>query len=324
MATTKRSHIPFTRRKFLRGMASFAGVAAVGSSGIGLSSLRAAVPVAYASWTLKASATQEAFGDGATVDFFRYQAHLGSESRGNLPYFEAAEGSLVVITVFNDLPILIRPQIPGVALGPNIAPGTTGWFHFTMPAAGTYLLGQARLSMLSGPIGFAGVMVSRPANGAQELWSGGPAFDREYVLHYQDSDKRWNDDVAQLTLPNSAVYEPNYFTVNGLSYPDTTTDADTFLACQSGERMLLRLSNSGRMRQSIHFHGYHVETAARDNVPNTMLPAKDTVEVASGSTTDVILTVNQTGVFPVHPHSLTAVTANGLYSFGQLTLIEAV
>ena len=59
-------------------------------------------------------------------------------------------------------------------------------------------------------------------------------------------------------------------------------------------------------------------------MPNTVLPPKDTVAVPGGGTTDVILNVNQTGLYPVHPHSLTAVTANGLYPYGQLTLIEAV
>jgi hypothetical protein len=50
---------------------------------------------------------------------------------------------------------------------------------------------------------------------------------------------------------------------------------------------------------------------------------KDTVEVASGTTVELILDVNQTGSYPVHPHSLTAVTANGLYPYGALNLIVA-
>jgi hypothetical protein len=317
----------FTRRRFLHGMTAAAGVAVVGTSRLGLSSLHAATAssAAYTLWAMEAKKVTETFPDGSVVDFFRYLPLQGSDTRGTLPFFEETEGATIVVAVKNSLAVAIRPEIPGVASGPMIAPGATDWFRFTMPAAGTYVLGQANYRELSGPLGLAGVMVSRPSSGAQELWNGGPAFDREYILHYQDSDDRWNSAAAAGNLPNQAVYEPNFFTLNGLSYPNTSADADSHIACLLGERVLLRLSNSGRMRQSIHFHGYHVEIAARGNVPNTMLPPKDTVELSpSGGTTDLILTVNQVGTYPVHPHSLTAVTSNGLYPYGQLTLIEAI
>ena len=38
------------------------------------------------------------------------------------------------------------------------------------------------------PHGLAATLVSRPTSGLQELWSGGPSFEREYVLLYEDAD----------------------------------------------------------------------------------------------------------------------------------------
>jgi len=307
-------------------MASAAGVAVVSSHQSGLSPLNAAVfslAPAYTLWAVEAKQVQEAFPDGSSLDFFRYHPLQGSETRGRLPYFEATEGATVVVGVKNSLAIPIRPEITGVAVGPLIAPGQQDWFRFIMPPAGSYQLSQADYGQVSGPLGLAGVMVSRPSSGAQELWNGGPSFDREYVLHYQDSDERWNQAAVSGSLPNLNLYEPNYFTINGLAYPNTTADPDSHIACLLGERVLLRLSNSGRMRHSIHFHGYHVEVAAKNNVPNTILPEKDTLELPAGGTTDLILTVNQVGTYPIHPHSLTAVTTNGTYPYGQLTYIEA-
>ncbi|HED65333.1 MAG TPA: hypothetical protein ENJ09_07240 [Planctomycetes bacterium] len=274
-------------------------------------------------WTLEAVEVQESFADGSTVPFFRFLPLAGTPVRGRLPLLEATEGTMVTLTIVNRLQIPIRPGVVGVGAGPRIAPGATVSLSFRMLPAGSYVFREAAYSQISGVLGLAAALVSRPSSGLNELWNGGPTFDREYILHYQDSDQRWNDAAAMLTFPNLSVYEPNFFTVNGLSYPDTSADPDTLIGCQMGERVLLRLSNAGHMRQAIHFHGYHVDIAARNNVANTMLPPKDTVEVASGSTTDVILTVNQTGLYPVHPHSLTAVTANGLYPYGQLTLISA-
>jgi len=118
------------------------------------------------------------------------------------------------------------------------------------------------------------------------------------------------------------AYEPNYFVVNGLAFPDTVSDPDTLISGLLGERILIRMGNLGRMRQAIHFHGYHLEPLARDNVPETVLPDKDTFPLPAFSTLDVMLVPNQRGLFPIHPHSLTAVAANGRYPFGQLTLMD--
>ena len=109
-----------------------------------------------------------------------------------------------------------------------------------------------------------------------------------------------------------------------MSFPELGDDPDSRIVCNVGDRVLIRFVNLGLMRQSIHFHGYHVEILTRDNQPETALAPKDTFAVTPGGSTVVLLVPHQAGVYPVHPHSLTAVTANGTYPYGQLALIEAV
>ncbi|MCA9003027.1 MAG: multicopper oxidase domain-containing protein, partial [Planctomycetes bacterium] len=109
--------------------------------------------------------------------------------------------------------------------------------------------------------------------------------------------------------------------INGLTYPGTASDPSTYVTGNLGDRILIRMGNLGRMRQSVHFHGYHPEVVARNSVPEAILGSKDTFPLPSSHTVDVILTANQAGTYPLHPHSLTAVTENGLYPGGQLTLI---
>ena len=46
--------------------------------------------------------------------------------------------------------------------------------------------------------------------------------------------------------------------------------------------------------------------------------------LAPFSTMDLDMHVDQVGEFPVHPHSLTSTTDNGLYQGGSVTLIDAV
>jgi len=108
-------------------------------------------------------------------------------------------------------------------------------------------------------------------------------------------------------------YEPNYFFVNGLSFPDTASDADTLVAMNQGEDVALRLINAGAITNPMHFHGYHVEVATRDRTPETVVVDKDTILVRLEECADVILPVTQAGAFPLHTHFVPGVTANGVY-----------
>ncbi len=328
---------PFPSRRSLLGMlAGGLGLTATATAERALKASRASARSTNslpASWALDAVNTAVSFGDGATIPFFEFMSIGGGQTRGLHPYAEATEGDTMTVSVSNSLKVTIRPTILGVARGPWIRPGKSGSFSFTMPPAGTYLLstdqgptgthtaGHGAQAATRPATGLGGTLVSRPASGNQVLYDGGPSFDREYVLLFDDADDRWsavqNDPRALPLTP----YEANYFRVNGLAFPDTFADADTVVAANLGERVLLRLGNLGMTRQSIHMHGYHFDVATRDGAPEHFLGRKDTIQVAHRSTTDIIATVNQTGMFPFHPHNVQAVTANGLYPFGQLVLI---
>ena len=54
-----------------------------------------------------------------------------------------------------------------------------------------------------------------------------------------------------------------------------------------------------------------------------MLPMKDTIGLPGYQTAELRLPVTQPGVYPLHPHSLTTVTDNGVYPAGQILLIDA-
>ncbi len=315
-----------TRRGLIGGLVGGLGAAA------GVSSLHAAP--APSTWSLRALPRTYTFALGDTLTYSRLEHIAGGSLIGSLPLLEATEGQSVQLDIDNQLTGPLRLEVIGVALGPALRGGQSGSFTFTMPPAGTYLVTEARRGIASAgglgaavathpSRGIAAVLISRPSSGLNELWNGGPAFDRETVLLYEDTDDRWNAVLADPTLPPpQAPYEPNFFTVNGLAYPDLPADPTCVPAGQVGERILIRLANLGRMRQSIHFHGFHVDVAARNNQPEAILGQKDTVGLPSRGTVDVILTANQVGVYPLHPHSLTAVTANGYYPFGQLTVIN--
>ena len=127
--------------------------------------------------------------------------------------------------------------------------------------------------------------------------------------------------------PVFGIWIANYFFANGLSYPDTAGDSDTLVSMNQGEDIALRLINAGVITNPMHFHGYHVEVATRNRVPETAVVDKDTVLVNREECVDVILPVLQEGAFPLHTHFVPGVTANGVYVNpfgGALIIMRAV
>jgi FtsP/CotA-like multicopper oxidase with cupredoxin domain len=152
-----------------------------------------------------------------------------------------------------------------------------------------------------------------PADGSNSLYGGGPTFDRQYTLVLSELDDRLNQAVSNGQSYGMAEYEPNYFFVNGLSYPGTAKDDSTLVAMSVGENVAIRFINTGMIVSPMHFHGYHVNVISRNRVGETTVIEKDTVLVDIGECVDVILPVNQSGTYPLHTHFVPGVTANGVY-----------
>lgn len=272
-------------------------------------------------WEIEAARVVQTFNDGSTMPQFRYRSLAGTPSAGEIPLLEAPEHSQVELRVTNNLTFDIQPMIVGRKTGPPIAPGQVRTLDFKMPRSGMFLLTDALLGVAAGPAGLAAMLVSRrvPERSIHAGWD----YDREYFLLYNDTDDSWNNAIDAGQTPDTSSYAPNYHTVNGLTFPDTAADADTTIVCKTGENVLIRCANMGHVRQALHLHGYHAEIVARNNREEAIMGPKDTIPLPGHSTVDLILPVTQPGVFPMHPHSLTTVTDNGLYPHGQILQIIA-
>jgi FtsP/CotA-like multicopper oxidase with cupredoxin domain len=316
------------RRRFLQlaaasGIALPCGGAIAHAVGLGESSdHRPASPL----WEIEAARVEQTFGDGSTVPFFRYRALGSTPVAGTVPVLTGRHGQVARLRVNNTLSRGIRPTIVGGTPGPWIDPGTELTFELPLPPMGTWLLTDHELGDAAGPMGLGAVIISRLGasvrrGGLQSMSL--HRYDREYVLFYVDSDDRWNTAIDAGQPPDFGYYEPNYHTVNNLTFPDTVNDPGTMITCRVGERVLLRLCNLGWVRQAIHFHGYHVTMQRINNQGQSIYGPKDTIPLPGHTTAEILLEVNQPGLFPVHPHSLTTTTDNGLYAGGQITLINA-
>lgn len=299
------------RREFVKSAAVTAGV--FGFSGLTVFTPRRSF-ASTTSFDLTAEASPKILVDGTELTVWQFRDLNGSGPGQLSAGMVIREGEPIDITLYNDLDRPVNFRIPGVVTdGPSIAPGSSHPFSFTAPPAGTYLFHDTVNGDLGRAMGLAGPMVVTPAEGENQLFTDGPAFDRQYTLVLQELDDRVNLAVASGGDFDMADYEPNYFFVNGLSYPNTIADDDTLIAMNVGERVALRFVNAGLIINPMHFHGYHVEVATRNRQVETAVIDKDTVLVDIDECVDVILPCKQPGVYPLHNHYVPAVTANGVY-----------
>ena len=101
---------------------------------------------------------------------------------------------------------------------------------------------------------------------------------------------------------------PNYFTINGKSYPATET-----IEAKVGQKILFRFIGSGQFVHPMHIHGGPFQIVATDGnpVPAAARVTKDTVLVGPGERYDVVWTARQPGKWLVHCHINHHLTNNG-------------
>ena len=299
------------RREFIR-QSSFVAAA------FGMSGLTTLMPrnseAAFVGVSFSAEGVSKTMVDGASIFTWQFR-DLGGVGPGGLSSgLVVMEGDTVEITVFNDLDRPINLEVPGVLEGtPAIAPGGSHIYTFSAPAAGSYFYHDNLSGEIGRAMGLAGPLVVMPADGSNRLYVGGPVFDLQYTLVLHELDDRLNSAIAAGGTYDMADYEPNYFFVNGLSFPNTAGDPDTLVSMNVGENVALRFVNTGVITNPMHFHGYHVDVATRNRIPETAVITKDTVLVNLGECVEVMLACNQPGAYPLHTHYVPGTTANGVY-----------
>lgn len=254
--------------------------------------------------------------DGANIFAWSLNDTAGLSGPGALGSgMVVKEGEVVNVTLTNNLDRAINFVVQGItAATPSIAPGATRTYSFTAPAAGTYMYTDDVNGFIGKAMGLFGPLVVMPSDGSQALTSGGRSFVKQYTMVLSDMDDRLNAAIASGGSYALTDYEPNYYFVNGLIYPDTAYDDQTFITMNLGDDIAVRFVNASAIEYPMHFHGYHVDHITTNRAPITDIVHKDTVLVRPNQTVDVIMPVTQTGIFPLHTHYVPGVSANGVYS----------
>lgn len=110
--------------------------------------------------------------------------------------------------------------------------------------------------------------------------------------------------------------EPNWFTVNGKSYPATP-----ILNIKENENIRVRLINAGTLNHHLHLHGHDFWMVADDGLVLPQFWQRNTIPLSPGKTYDIIIEGKNRGIWTFHDHDTRRATNNGLYPGGTLMMM---
>jgi manganese oxidase len=181
---------------------------------------------------------------------------------------------------------------------PNIAPGETFVYRFRVTRAGTFFYHSHTAADRQMPLGLSGALIVG-GRADESVAADVPMMLGEWTIGSDGSN------IPSMELEGAL---PNWFTINGKSYPDTAR-----IRVRRGQKVRIRFIGSGQFAHPMHIHGGPFRIVATDGnpVPRAAQLTKDTVLVAPGERYDVIWTARRTGTWLVHCHILHHTTNDG-------------
>ena len=214
----------------------------------------------------------------------------------------------VRIRVVNELPENTTMHLHGLQI-PNdmdgvpyleqrpIPPGGSFDHEFVVPdTPGTYFYHSHFAADRQQALGLYGALIIE--GGAAPVAADVPVVLGEWTV-------RGEENVASMSQPGM---EPNFFTINGKSYPATDN-----VTVKVGDRVRLRVVGAGQFIHPMHLHGQPFTIVATDGnpVPEGARLMKDTVLVGPGERYDLEFTARAPGTWLFHCHINDHITNNG-------------
>lgn len=215
------------------------------------------------------------------------------------PTIEAIEGDRVRILVTNRLKehtsvhwhgILLPSGMDGVGglSQPQIGPGETYAYEFTLKQNGTYLYHPHADEMVQVAVGMMGLFIIHPRD-REAL-----AVDRDYafILH------NWALHPGTYRPDPAVMQEFDLWTFNSKVFP-----AIQSVVARAGERVRLRIGNLSMWNHPIHLHGHRYEVTGSDGGrwPREQWRRETTEIVGVGQTRDIEF-IATAGDWALHCH----------------------
>jgi FtsP/CotA-like multicopper oxidase with cupredoxin domain len=248
---------------------------------------------------------------GVTVNAYAFNGQIPG------PRLRFGQGDRVRINVTNRLPETTTVHwhgliLPNVMDGPAhvtqepIESGQIYRYEFTAIQSGTYFYHSHDHVDRQQALGLYGAMLIEPREADPALQA-----EHEYTLLLQEWLMR--EGLTYPAMPMEGGL-PNYFTINGRSYPSTDT-----IPMRVGERLRVRFigSNNGFIHP-MHIHGGPFQVVAVDGetLPPSARYFADTINVGPGQRYDVIWKAQRPGKWLIHCHIAHHATNNNVETRG--------
>lgn len=216
------------------------------------------------------------------------------------PTIEAVEGDRVRLIVTNKLPehttihwhgLILPNGMDGVGglTQPQIAPGETFVYEFTLVQSGTFMYHPHADEMVQMAMGAMGMFVIHPKNPREHR------VDRDFCFLLASYD------IAPGTYtPNpSTMTEFNLWTFNSRVFPGIDS-----MNVRVGDRVRIRVGNLTMTNHPIHMHGHTFEVSCTDGgwVPRSARWPEVTTDVAVGQMRAIEFVAKHEGDWSLHCH----------------------
>lgn len=182
--------------------------------------------------------------------------------RNPIAYFDGVPEASISVPLGRDFPYYYRPEHPG-----------------------TYMYHCHFEDVEHVQMGMNGIVYVRPAQNAgsgalpagkyvYNDGDGSTQYDREVTMMLNEIDSRPHDNLLNVQEFVWSDYKPNYWTINGRSYPDTVKASNdpslpsqpisSLVQCNPGDRVLLRLANLGYEQHSMQLTGIPMKVVGHD------------------------------------------------------------
>ena len=216
------------------------------------------------------------------------------------PTIEAVEGDRIRLIVTNKLPehttihwhgLILPNGMDGVGglTQPQIAPGETFVYEFTLVQSGTFMYHPHADEMVQMAMGAMGMFIIHPKNPKEHR------VDRDFCFLLSSYD------IAPGTYtPNpSTMTEFNLWTFNSRVFPGIDS-----MNVRVGDRVRIRVGNLTMTNHPIHMHGHTFEVSCTDGgwVPKSARWPEVTIDIGVGQMRAFEFTAKHEGDWSIHCH----------------------
>ncbi|WZL72217.1 multicopper oxidase domain-containing protein [Clostridiaceae bacterium 35-E11] len=196
---------------------------------------------------------------------------------------------------------------------PRINPGESYTYKFLCWQAGTFFYHSPEAFQVSQ--GLIGAFIVLPKN---ENIIPYMIPHHDYVLLVQQWEiphPEIGKVIAGTYKPNKFHRNPNFFTINGKSFPDTSS-----LYFRFGEKIRIRFITKASESHSMHLHGHDFRIVSINGFSRSGF-WDDTIDIASGRRIDVELVANNPGIWPLNGTKTFHQSNNGETPGGMITKV---